>query len=149
MGRTGNTVAAGDGRVVPVGPDHARILAQGQPVDVVEMTVNAGGEPPLHLHRNEDEWFYVLEGEIAFWVDGVTVEGGPGTFAYAPQEVPHTYAVRSGTARMMIGSNTPNFTAIFDAFAALPSDATEEQAGAVLDRYGIVMLGPNPGLAGA
>lgn len=148
MARMGNTVAVGEGRIVPVGPDSARLLASGQPVDVVEMAVNAGGEPPLHLHRNEDEWFYVVEGAIAFWVGDDMVEGGPGTFAYAPQEVPHTYAVRSGTARMLIGSDTPNFTAIFEAFAALPPDATEEQAGAVLDRHGIVMLGPNPGLAG-
>lgn len=148
MTRTGNTVTTDGGTAIPVGPDTARILASGQPVDVVEMAVNEGGEPPLHLHRNEDEWFYVVEGRIAFWVDGASVEGGPGTFAYAPQEAPHTYAVRSGTARMLIGSNTPNFTSIFEAFAALPADATEQQAGAVLDRYGIVMLGPNPLLAG-
>ena len=73
------------------------------------------------------------------------VEGGPGTFAYAPQEVPHTYAVRTGVARMLIGSNTANFSRIFAAFAALPADATPEQAGDVMDTFGIVMLGPNPG----
>ena len=59
--------------------------------------------------------------------------------------MPHTYAVRSGTARMLIGSNTANFSRIFDAFAALGADATPEQAGAVMDAHGIVMLGPNPG----
>jgi quercetin dioxygenase-like cupin family protein len=143
--RVANAVPAGEGRHVPVGPDTARVMAQGQPVDVVEMTVHEGGEPMLHLHRHEDEWFYVVEGEIAFWVDGVMVEGGPGTFAYAPQEAPHTYAVRSGVARMLIGSNTANFTRIFDAFAALPADAPAEQAGSVMDEFGIVMLGPNPG----
>lgn len=136
---------AGAGRVVAVGPDTARLLAREQAVDVVEMTVHEGGEPPFHLHRNEDEWFYVVEGTIAFWVDDAVVEGGPGTFAYAPKDVPHTYAVRSGSARMLIGSNTANFTRIFEAFAGLPADATPEQAGAVLDEHGIVMLGPNPG----
>lgn len=145
MARAGNTVPADAGRAVAVGPDTARLLAQEQPVDVVEMTVHEGGEPPLHLHRNEDEWFYVVEGTIAFWVDDATVQGGTGTFAYAPKDVPHTYAVRSGLARMLIGSNTPNFTRIFEAFARLPADATPEEAGAVLDEYGIVMLGPNPG----
>lgn len=145
MTRIGNTLAADAGRTIPVGPDTARIMATGQPVDVVEMTVHEGAEAPLHLHRNEDEWFYVVEGTIAFWVDGSMVEGGPGTFAYAPKDMPHTYTVRSGVARMLIGSNTANFTGIFDAFAALPADATPEQAGAVLDMFGIVMLGPNPG----
>jgi quercetin dioxygenase-like cupin family protein len=146
--RAGNTVPVDAGRSVAVGPDTARVMASGQPVDVVEMIVHEGGEPPLHLHRNEDEWFYVVEGEIAFWVDGAKVEGGPGTFAYAPQEVPHTYAVRSGIAKMLIGSNTANFSRIFNAFAALPADVTPEQAGAVMDEFGIVMLGPNPGYPG-
>ena len=26
--------------------------------------------PPLHVHRREDEWFYVLEGKLIFWIDG-------------------------------------------------------------------------------
>lgn len=141
----GNLVRAGEARAVPVGPDLARLLATGQAVDVCEMTLHEGAEPPLHLHRNEDEWFYVLDGAVAFWVADETVEGGAGTFAYAPTGVPHTYAVRSGTARVLIGSNTANFTRIFQAFAELEPDAPPERAGEVLDAFGIVMLGPNPG----
>jgi mannose-6-phosphate isomerase-like protein (cupin superfamily) len=114
-------------------------------VDVIEMTFHEGGEPPLHLHRNEDEWFYVVDGTVAFFVADDSVEGGSGTFAYAPREVPHTFAVRSGTARVLIGSNSPNFSPMLKAIAALGDDATPERFGAALEEFGIVMLGPNPG----
>lgn len=139
--------APGEGEVVPVGADAGRMLAVGQAVDVIEMTFHAGGEPPLHLHRNEDEWFYVLEGSVAFFVAHARVEGGPGTFAYAPREVPHTYAVRSGTARVLIGSDSANFSRMFAALAELGAEATPKRFGAALDGFGIVMLGPNPGHA--
>ena len=52
---------------------------------VIEVLSPQGNGPPLHVHRNEDEWFYVLEGEMLFWVDGKTIKCGPGSFAFAPR----------------------------------------------------------------
>jgi quercetin dioxygenase-like cupin family protein len=54
---------------------------------------------PLHVHTEEDEIWYVLAGEIAFTVGGETRLGGPGTFVYIPRGVPHTFQVKSATAR--------------------------------------------------
>ncbi|GAB4442462.1 MAG: hypothetical protein Fur0044_38870 [Anaerolineae bacterium] len=54
---------------------------------------------PLHAHSREDEIWYVLEGEIAFTVGDETQIGGPGTFVYIPRHVPHTFQIRSATAR--------------------------------------------------
>src|SRR5947209_4255809 len=54
---------------------------------------------PLHVHSREDEIWYVLEGEIAFTIGDRTVIAGPGSFASIPRGVPHTFQVRSQTAR--------------------------------------------------
>lgn len=54
---------------------------------------------PLHVHSLEDEIWFIVEGEIRFHVDGETFVGGPGTFAYIPKGVPHTFEVVSATAR--------------------------------------------------
>ena len=33
------------------------------------------GGPALHRHHSQDEWFYVIEGELTFWVDGNVIDG--------------------------------------------------------------------------
>ncbi len=54
---------------------------------------------PLHAHTREAEIWYVLEGEITFTIGDEKMTAGPGTFAYIPQNVPHTFQIRSGKAR--------------------------------------------------
>src|SRR5215475_5077610 len=60
-----------------------------------------GSGPPLHLHHNEDETFYVLEGEVTIQVGDERVDLAAGDFLFAPREVPHAYLVRSERARML------------------------------------------------
>lgn len=61
---------------------------------------------PLHSHSREDEVWYVLEGEIAFVLGNETRIGGPGSFVYIPRNTPHTFYIRSATARWF-GFGTP------------------------------------------
>ena len=67
---------------------------------LLEVTENEG-ETPLHVHHNEDETFWVLEGDIEFEVGGKTINARPGSLLYGPRSVPHRYAVRRGPARML------------------------------------------------
>jgi quercetin dioxygenase-like cupin family protein len=60
---------------------------------LVESTIAPGASPPLHIHRREDEAFYVLEGEMTFHYDGEDYPAGPGTFVFLPRDVPHTFVV--------------------------------------------------------
>ena len=46
---------------------------------VIEHLSPRSSGSPLHVHRNEDESFYVLEGELTMWVDGQTI-AAPGGF---------------------------------------------------------------------
>lgn len=67
---------------------------------LVEVLENEG-EAPLHVHHREDETFVVLEGEIVFEIGDMTVEGRPGSVAFAPRSIPHRYTVKRGPARML------------------------------------------------
>jgi len=60
---------------------------------LVEMPVEAGfGGPPLHTHELWDEGFYVLEGEVRIQAGEDVVTATPGTFAFAPRGVAHTFS---------------------------------------------------------
>jgi quercetin dioxygenase-like cupin family protein len=59
----------------------------------VEMAFAPGDTgPPLHVHPTHAEAFYVLAGDLSLQVGDEVVTGGPGTWACAPKNVPHTLA---------------------------------------------------------
>src|ERR671917_2807852 len=68
---------------------------------IVEVLEPQGAQAPLHLHHKEDEAFYVLEGEMTFRIGEETIKASPGSFVFGPKDVPHTYAVDSGPARVL------------------------------------------------
>lgn len=61
-----------------------------------------GKTTPLHLHPDDDEVIYVLEGEILVHVDGKEHHVGTGGVLAAPRGVPHAFFVTSETARMLL-----------------------------------------------
>ena len=48
-------------------------------VAVIEHLAPQGAGSPLHVHHNEDEWFYVTEGELTFWVGGQLIDAPAGS----------------------------------------------------------------------
>ena len=73
----------------------------GGELTIVEVTEPPNGEAPLHVHRNEDEGFYVLEGSVTIYVGDESVEAGPGDFAWGPRGIPHRYTVGPDGCRML------------------------------------------------
>jgi quercetin dioxygenase-like cupin family protein len=65
-----------------------------------------GKSTPFHLHPNEDEAIYVLEGELLVHIDGEEHRVGPGGLFFAPRGVPHAFMVTSETAHVL-GWQTP------------------------------------------
>src|SRR5713226_3955631 len=49
-------------------------------VAVIEQLAPQGAGSPLHVHHREDEWFYIIEGDLTFWVGGRTIEAYTGSF---------------------------------------------------------------------
>ena len=59
-----------------------------------------GTATPTHVHHNEDESFYVLEGDVCLFVGGERIDLSTGDFAFAPRGIPHAYVVASERARV-------------------------------------------------
>ena len=74
---------------------------------LMEHLVTAAANPPMHVQHDEEEGFYLLEGEVEFEVDGSVVHGTPGTFAFVPRGAAHTFRVLSPTARMLVIASSP------------------------------------------
>jgi mannose-6-phosphate isomerase-like protein (cupin superfamily) len=73
----------------------------------LNVTEPPGGGPPLHVHRNEDEYFAVLEGEGTFYVDGRVRTVGTGGAVFGPRGVPHTFKNCSDRPLRMLVVCTP------------------------------------------
>jgi len=96
-----------EGRVIGVVGDVYRFLATGDDTAgryaTWEAIVPPGGGPPPHVHSREEEWFYVLDGEMTFQIGTERRTVGAGTFAHMPIGTPHSFKNESGrTARMLI-----------------------------------------------
>lgn len=61
-----------------------------------------GKTTPLHLHPNEDETIYVLEGELLVHVEGEEHRIGQGGLFVAPRGVAHAFMVTSETAHILV-----------------------------------------------
>ncbi len=69
--------------------------------------VPVGYQVPLHVHLDEDELFYILEGELTLLSREGESTAGPGTFIHLPHGVPHGFANRSGAPVRMLVIATP------------------------------------------
>jgi mannose-6-phosphate isomerase-like protein (cupin superfamily) len=87
---------------------------------VLENRVSADfAGPPLHVHPDFDEAFYVLEGELTFQFGDERRTASAGTLVFAPGETPHTYANHSGEeARVLLICTPAGFERYFDRLAA-------------------------------
>ena len=73
----------------------------GGQMTIVEVTEPPGAEAPLHVHHNEDEGFWVLDGEVTFEVGDSKIEARAGDFAFGPRDIPHRYTVGDAGCRML------------------------------------------------
>ncbi len=124
-------------------------------VMVTEQLMPRGSGSPLHVHHNEDEWFYVLEGELTIWVAGKTIVADAGSFVFGPRDVPHTFVVSSEQARFLLVTEPAGFEGFIRTLAAPaaapeipPAPTAPPDMGPVLRAaadYGLEILGP-PGI---
>jgi quercetin dioxygenase-like cupin family protein len=73
----------------------------GGQMTIIEITEPPGYEAPLHVHRNEDESFWILDGDATFEVGDTKIEAHPGDYAYGPRDVPHRFTVGAAGCRML------------------------------------------------
>ena len=120
----------------------------GGALGVVEQIVPPGLGSPYHIHRNEDEAFYVLEGAIRFFSGTRSWVLGPGGFAFLPRGIPHGFRTEGDAPSRSLILATP---AGFEDFVAELSAPTPpvgppdmDRLMATAGRYGLEILGPLP-----
>ena len=100
-------------------------------------------DTPLHVHANEDELFYSLEGEHVVEVGDEELRIGPGGVVFAPRGVPHSQRrVVPGEGRLLIMTSPAGFEGFFRELAAAEAAGRlgpDAYAGAS-ERYGITWL---------
>ena len=63
--------------------------------------------PGAHTHDDEDDAFYILDGELVFEVEGKEVVAPAGTFVLVPPEVEHTFENRTGSPVRVLNIHAP------------------------------------------
>lgn len=101
-----------------------------------------GTGPALHLHYAQEEWFYVMEGEVVFQVGEQRVHLRTGESVLAPRRIPHTFSAVGSPARMLIAF-TPagKMEQYFIDACAHPAIAATAD---FMDRYEVQWIGPSP-----
>jgi quercetin dioxygenase-like cupin family protein len=104
--------------------DEYRYLATGRDTDnqyfLVEATVPPGGGPPSHIQTQEEEAFYILEGELTFYGEDGEIEAGPGTYLNIPKGAKHRFRNNGEqTAKMLFFFVPSGIEALFDALAEM------------------------------
>ena len=109
---------------------------------VVEMTHHAKGGPGRHFHYEQDEWFYVVEGEYVFEVGQELIRLKPGDSVFGPRKVPHVWTFVGDQPGRILFIFTPacQMEAFFQ--APLNADARPPQDPAYYRRYGMELVGP-------
>jgi mannose-6-phosphate isomerase-like protein (cupin superfamily) len=101
-------------------------------------------DTPLHVHANEDEWFYVLEGEHVFRVGDDEFPTGPGGLVFAPRGVPHAQRrVAPGEGRLLVLTSPAGLEGFFRELAAAHEAGTlgPDAYARTSHTYGITWLG--------
>src|SRR5580765_1957487 len=110
-----------------------------------------GTATPLHVHHNEDEAFYVVEGEVTVLVGGERIDLGAGDYLFAPRDVPHTTIVTSESARYITTISPAGLEDLFVELGLPVSEGEQPEEAALppmpevarrFGAYGVEILGP-------
>ncbi len=117
---------------------------------LIAATITPGGEPPCHRHLAEEELLYVLEGEIAVWIEGTWSPAAPDSPVCIPRGTNHTIAVTGRAARLLMVYSPAGFEAFYQHLRAetlwVPPETDDiERWVAAAARYGCEITGPHPG----
>ena len=120
-----------------------------------------GAGTPLHIHHDTDESFYVIEGQITFFVGDERFDAGPGDYVLAPMGIPHAFVVTSERAEALVtcvgaGTEGPLGAGIHGFFSEVgvpvvdgegppaPMIPDAAEFGGRMAVYGIELVGPPP-----
>ena|SRR5579862_8686355 len=91
-----------------IGPRDHRVLAELTHLEALELSFEPDWEGVSpHTHHDHTDSFYVLEGEVEFFLDGEWHVSGPGTFVSVPPDVEHGFRPAGGSPIRVLNVHAP------------------------------------------
>ena len=107
---------------------------------VIQIHTPPGKGISAHVHENEDELVYLLQGEIEVSLGDQTMRAVPGVMALLPRGIPHGFTNVGDTPSIVIDTILPGaFDGYFVEMAALYNNGepTDEEVNALSEKYSI------------
>jgi quercetin dioxygenase-like cupin family protein len=111
---------------------------------IIEVTDDSKGGPPRHLHHEQEEWFYVIDGEYIVEIGDERYRLGPGDSILAPREVPHVWAhVGEGKGRqLLVFQPAGKMESFFGELSKIEGAPQPEVMQGLFGSHGMEMTGP-------
>jgi mannose-6-phosphate isomerase-like protein (cupin superfamily) len=140
----------GEGRPIDLGGFQMSVKATrdetGGAFSLLEANEPAGFGPPLHIHHDAAEAFYVLEGEYIIFLQGREVSCPAGSFIFVPVGMPHGFRVSNMASRKLNFYTPAAMVGYFDELsdATRTGDVDPLVVSQIADRYSMEVIGPVP-----
>jgi quercetin dioxygenase-like cupin family protein len=146
----GFVLRPGEGRAIDLGNFQMSLKAKGEETDsafsLLEATEPADFGPPLHIHHDAAEAFYVLEGEYIIFLDGREYVCPAGSFIFIPMGIPHGFRVGNVESRKLNLYSPAAMVGYFDDLseAIRSGTADDELLATIADGSSMEVIGPVP-----
>ena len=140
----------GEGRSIDLGGFRMSVKAtSGETAgsfSLLEADEPAGFGPPLHIHRDAAEAFYVLEGEYIISIKGRESRCPSGSFIFIPAGILHGFRVGAVASRKLVLYSPAAMVGYFDelAEATRKGDVDPAALSEIALRYSMEVIGPVP-----
>lgn len=113
---------------------------------LLEAAEPAGFGPPMHIHHDAAEAFYVLDGEYAIFLEDREFICPAGSFIYIPVGLRHGFRVGSVSSRKLNLYSPAAMIGYFDELSAAitADDPDAADLDAIAGRHGMEVVGPVP-----
>ena len=139
-----------EARTIDLGGFGVTVLADesttGASFSLIETSETAAGlGPPLHIHRDCAESFYVISGRYRMHVDGEDFECPAGSFVYIPRGMQHTFQSAVAGSRKLNLYTPAGMAGYFDELAVGIAEGIDEAGlDAIAERHHMAVVGPVP-----
>lgn len=140
----------GEGRSIDLGAFRMTVKAAREDTNgtftLLEADEPAGFGPPLHVHRDAAEAFYVVDGEYFLFIEGVEYPYPAGSFIFIPAGIEHGFRVGRGASRKLNLYVPAAMIGYFDDLSvAITTGQMEPDAlSKIALKYGMEVRGPVP-----
>lgn len=140
----------GDGRQIDLGNFAMSLKATGEQTggsfSLLEAAEPPDFGPPIHVHHDAAEAFYVLEGEYHIFIEERQLLCPAGSFIYIPAGLRHGFRVGSVASRKLNLYSPAAMVGYFDELSAAigADDADPARLDEIASRYGMDVVGPVP-----